>query len=90
MPATLESKTIYQVVIDADYNKKVYYHLSFKGEEARYEFNNGPRIGFKQLLIHEEDLGWPLDNELFQKAEAQLGPCDVIFSHYLEVPPVTI
>lgn len=90
MPTLKDTRTIYEVVVDADFDKKVYYRLTIVKDQPKYEFNVGPRIGFKQFLIHEEDLGWPLDNELFRKAEAQVGPCDVIFSRYMEVPPVTI
>jgi hypothetical protein len=89
--ATLDTRTIYKVVLDANFEQQIYYRLTMIGENAKYEFNVGPRIGFKPFLIHEEDAHqWWISNEMFKKAEAQVGPCDVIFSHYMDVPYVTI
>jgi hypothetical protein len=66
---------VYAIVIDAT-DTKVYYRLT---KNDQWEFNIGPRIGFKVAEIHEIDILNPLSHEMFNEAEKQVGPCDVTY-----------
>jgi hypothetical protein len=80
--------TIYQVVLDTSgsgqddalHFPKVYYRKrSYQNSPSQFwEFSVGARIGFIPFQIPEEEIGNPLENKMFQMAEAQVGPCDII------------
>jgi hypothetical protein len=82
------TKNKYQVVLDTSGNgnddpmefPKIYYRKrSYQNSPSPFwEFNVGPRIGFIPFQLTDEEVGNPLENRMFQDAEIQVGPCDLI------------
>jgi hypothetical protein len=80
--------TIYQVILDTSgtgcddpcHFPKIYYtKRSYQNSPSQFwEFNVGPRIGFIPFTIPEDQIGNILENKMFQQAEEQVGPCDII------------